>query len=525
MSPLKDLPYDKSSVSYKLTPEQEFAVHLAVTQQDNLKINALAGTGKTSTLRAIAKHLPRQKILYLAFNKAVQMEASTSFPPNVFARTIHSLAYRSMGIFDPSWQKKLAARCTLKDYAAFLGMDLRAPRAMKSIFCLREAIKEFQNSSDLLPSSKHIPPSEWQNVKSLSEKTWISDLVDKQAPRFWKSMIDPRQESFAITHDTYLKLWQLTGPRIIGTDIIMLDEAQDANPVMMDILQAQKIRLILVGDTWQQIYSFRGAINAMQNIKTPLECFLTQSFRFGQEIADLANSVLQMRAAPKTLRGHPTKLSYLGPLPSKRKHTIIFRYNIELLEEALDLASKKFRIHVVGSLEHTAALVTDVYYLYAKERSSIRDAKLKTFKNWDELEANFDILDDLELKKSFRFVERYGHEIPIIISTVKKADALSPEASDCILTTGHKSKGQEWDCVRISEDFYEAVQDEDDEELNLLYVAITRAIQYLEVPPKILEWLDLSIKEKTYKKQEFSLPYKAPNFDKDSLCLNSKTDF
>ena len=212
-------------------------MHLAVTRQENLKINALAGTGKTSTLRAIAHNLPQKKVLYLAFNKSVQTEASESFPKNVYARTIHSLAYRSMSIFEAHWQTKLGIRHTIKDYAQMLGLDLRAGRTIKTIYCLREAIRAFQSSGDLLPSSQHIPPPELRSIKSSTERTWIREIVDTYAPRLWASMIDPTKATFGITHDTYLKLWQLSGAKISGVDLIMLDEAQDANPVMMDILK------------------------------------------------------------------------------------------------------------------------------------------------------------------------------------------------------------------------------------------------------------------------------------------------
>jgi hypothetical protein len=37
-----------------------------------------------------------------------------------------------------------------------------------------------------------------------------------------------------MTHDVYLKMWQLTGPRISGCDAILFDESQDANPPMLD---------------------------------------------------------------------------------------------------------------------------------------------------------------------------------------------------------------------------------------------------------------------------------------------------
>ena len=66
------------------------------------------------------------------------------------------------------------------------------------------------------------------------------------------------------------------------------------NPCMQ-----QKVLKILVGDQHQQIYSFRGAVNAldlvMESSLTSVRAnhILTQSFRFGADIAFLANSCLR----------------------------------------------------------------------------------------------------------------------------------------------------------------------------------------------------------------------------------------
>merc|ERR1719483_1515298 len=68
------------------------------------------------------------------------------------------------------------------------------------------------------------------------------------------------------------------------------------NPCMLSVCLQQKCPKIVVGDQYQQIYSFRGAVNALDlvlksdrtSVKT--NYFLTQSFRFGPEIAFLANS-------------------------------------------------------------------------------------------------------------------------------------------------------------------------------------------------------------------------------------------
>ena len=57
---------------------------------------------------------------------------------------------------------------------------------------------------------------------------------------------------------------------------------------MMGILSNQPNQVIYVGDAHQQIYEWRGAVNAMKRLPLP-QTLLTQSFRFGDQIADVAN--------------------------------------------------------------------------------------------------------------------------------------------------------------------------------------------------------------------------------------------
>ena len=54
-----------------LTAEQEEIVNSSL---DSFKINAVAGSGKTTTLLEYAKKNSHLKILYLAYNKSLQIE-------------------------------------------------------------------------------------------------------------------------------------------------------------------------------------------------------------------------------------------------------------------------------------------------------------------------------------------------------------------------------------------------------------------------------------------------------------------
>nr|WP_249816408.1 UvrD-helicase domain-containing protein [Bradyrhizobium sp. 180] len=56
-----------------------------------------------------------------------------------------------------------------------------------------------------------------------------------------------------------MKLWALSNPAI-AADFILLDEAQDTNPVVLDVLRKQPAQMVYVGDKYQQIYEWRGAV-------------------------------------------------------------------------------------------------------------------------------------------------------------------------------------------------------------------------------------------------------------------------
>ncbi|MFM7141987.1 MAG: hypothetical protein ACKO2K_08755, partial [Alphaproteobacteria bacterium] len=76
------------------TEEQEDVVRAARGVR-TLAVEALAGTGKTTTLTMLARSL-RGRGLYLSFNKAIVDDARPRFPKHVDCRTAHSLAFRAV---------------------------------------------------------------------------------------------------------------------------------------------------------------------------------------------------------------------------------------------------------------------------------------------------------------------------------------------------------------------------------------------------------------------------------------------
>ncbi|MBI9085681.1 MAG: hypothetical protein JEZ11_18940 [Desulfobacterales bacterium] len=64
----------------RLTREQQAVAACNLVPGEILKVLAFAGTGKTTTLMAVAETRPNRRFLYIAFNKSVQIEAARKFP-------------------------------------------------------------------------------------------------------------------------------------------------------------------------------------------------------------------------------------------------------------------------------------------------------------------------------------------------------------------------------------------------------------------------------------------------------------
>jgi hypothetical protein len=142
-------------------------------------------------------------------------------------------------------------------------------------------------------------------------------LREQLAPgiaRLWEESVSPRGLK-AIQPDVYLKVWARSDPRI-SADFVLFDEAQDSDGIMLSVLSKQRhAQTIYVGDPYQQIYEWRGAVNAMAQISVPKRP-LTESFRFGPAFARLASFVLALLGETTPIRGQSSINSIMVEDPS-----------------------------------------------------------------------------------------------------------------------------------------------------------------------------------------------------------------
>lgn len=492
----------------KFPPTDEQA---AICRADGkvVKANAFAGTGKSSTFVFLAESRPKERILYVAFNKAIQTEAEARFPQNVKARTGHSLAYRSNGFVYGSVPKKLAGDIRPYHVNGKLlesGLSRMIPAASQNLYAGRviETLKNYLVSADMEFNLGHVSigssPAERQHFDG--------NAVLAGARKVWEWMQDPASP-VPMLHDGYLKQYQLTNPRL-PYDRILFDEAQDTNPVMQAIVAAQACPIAYVGDRHQGIYGFRGASNAMQTIKADQEFGLTGSFRFGPAVADVANRLLRLKREPLQIKGlgHDTKVGLFDH--RTHGHAFITRGNSALFHEAVYALSSRRPFAFVGDIRgYRFDQIVDAYNLSVGEQ--VKDAFIASFSSFDEFAEYGESMGDREVKARVRLVTTYADQIPRLVDQIH-ANAL-PYVKDAdeqaannvlVLTTAHKSKGLEFDNVRLSDDYMPLWDDEgnlfdigdasqeDIEELNLQYVAATRARKRMELSEQLQQYVDWS---------------------------------
>lgn len=474
-------------------------------QPENLVLNAGAGAGKTSTLEAIARQYPRARMLYIAFGKPQQEEAEKRMPGNVTSRTTHALARRVVG---GPYRDRIDNKQRVNSYRAaqILGLNRMSPVRLTNDLSVAplspstlariavETVEHFCHSADAVILDRHVPqvnnvtpdmrPALVQAILPIARKAWANiQLTDKD-------LAASNDGGLKFKHDHYLKMWSLTRPILSQYHIILLDEAQDTNPCVMDVINRQTCQVILVGDDCQAIYGWRGAVNAMAEANGR-RLDLTQSFRFGPVVAAEANKWLGLLAAPLRLRGFD-KLNTTLVNGMTDPDAILCRTNAGAMAEVVNQIEAGRKVALVGK-----GMADDLKYL-ANGAADLKAGRLSShpdlclFPTWEEVQRYVE--EDptgADLKVFVQLIDQYGPEKLIEILDL----LVSESAADVAVSTAHRAKGREWDSVLISGDFPEPEPTEKTpnptlsrEFMMLAYVTVTRAKKRLDRGG--LAWVD-----------------------------------
>jgi superfamily I DNA/RNA helicase len=476
------------------TDEQTAAAD-AFNAGDHLALQAGAGTGKTTTLTLLARTTKRRG-RYLAYNRAIAQDATARFPASVQCKTAHALAYAAVGHHyarrlnaprRPAWQTGHALGIT-KDIR--IGDRDLSQKALSNT-TLR-TVARFCHTADEEITRHHVP-----HLRGLENKDLHVELAAHIVPfarKAWSDLQNPDDGCVRVDHDHYLKIWALTRPKL-AADFLLLDEAQDTNPVVEQIFLDQRshAQLVMVGDSAQAIYHWRGAKDVMTGFDGT-HLALSQSFRFGPRLAQEANRWLHIAGAPIRLTGTPTVPTELGPVACP--DAVLCRTNVGAMAQVMALMAAGHRVALAGGGESLRALALAARDLKEGRRTS--HPELLLFPTWGELQ-DYAAHDPAgrDLQPLVDLVDKHGTD-----AILDAVSGLAPEQqAEVTISTAHKAKGREWPCVTIADDFtppkHSDQEDDngcavpgpiDDSEARLAYVAVTRTRRRLDMGG--LSWID-----------------------------------
>ena len=494
-------------VKKRFTSEQQEIID-TILEYPIALIYALAGTGKTTVLLAIARKYSLLKGLYLVFNKANKDEAALKFPKNFKASNIHSFAYYHLKRYGAVFMGRLRKKNYKEvEIARILSISSKDSKRVLKIF------NRYLNSS-------------------LSEIPQTSKF-NKLANRLYSLM---RESEIDCTHNFYLKEFELLLKKkniVIEFDILMLDEAQDTNMVTLSICSLIMAKnKVFVGDDNQQIYSFRDSVNAMDKLNNPKKFYLQETFRFPAYNTFYANTLLRRYKNSKIelksnlavddkydLQGKSDEYCNEIELQSNER-CYISRTNSILIFKMIELTNQNRVFKTIRHPNEIFSLALEIYYLSVFRRKEIWQNKfLLDYDNIGELESYAKSIDDIEILSALGICDKYGamlEQLKIKAEEYYNDFKFNEKKYKDFLTTAHTCKGLEWDYVSIEDSFsdfignivksgYFTMKEFRDnikvidsnivDEFNLFYVAATRSKKSMQILDANKFYLDISEEE------------------------------
>jgi superfamily I DNA/RNA helicase len=282
------------------------------------------------------------------------------------------------------------------------------------------------------------------------------------------------------SHGAYLKMWELSGP-VIDADYLLWDEAQDVAKVMESIVLQQKdAQVVAVGDANQAIYEWMGAIDALTSFERRADhvATLTQSFRSGQAIAEVANVLLGQLGSDLRLQGHDGIESAVTLEPIESPAAVLCRTNAVSVRRVIAHRAKGQRVALVGDGTEVLRFARAAREL--QERGSTSHPDLACFMDWASVQS-YVLADALggELRLLVNLVDEFG--VPVIEAALSGLNR--EDSAQVVVSTAHKAKGRQWSTVALADDFPVATPEKplDPAEIRLQYVAATRAQHVLDL--------------------------------------------
>jgi len=502
--------------SFLLSPEQRTVVDWRVNGEGNVIVEAVAGSGKTSTLVAFCGDIPReQRSLFAVFNKKIATEIGQKVRifKSVEARTFHSIGFNA----------------TVRHYPGLIVDKNEKTRRMNVEagvpFHLRSAVVKLVNLGKQNLAGIKWPIDDESYWRELIQSYNVLLRVDVV-----KGITDEEHEEQIVEHAIRGLKWSnstlhsiidfddmVYAPLLLDLNVnkypwILADECQDINAgrlMLVEKMMATDSRCVFVGDRHQAIYGFTGAFSsALTVIQERFNCSilpLTVTFRCSKAATELAKTwVPQITAHSNNKDGSIIEIEGADILTSCRPtpgDAILCRNTKPLIKLALALIREGIPVHVEGRDigENLGRLVDrqraeNVADLSRKIEEYRRSEMDKLIARQDEygLEALTDRIDSLvSVMEGCSTVTEVKERIDSLFNL--SDDGPNNYSTTVTLSTIHKAKGLEWDRVfllgfrELQPSRYAKLDWEREQEFNLMYVAVTRTKDQLVITTPLPE--------------------------------------
>jgi len=478
---------------YKADRYQE-AVIDQVGSRRNIVVNAVAGSGKSSTLEAMAARFEStcggdDVGQIIAFSKAIAASMTERLAKagirRVVASTTHSLAFSAVRANFGSNVKVESdkGRWIVADLVgqAFEQRTLRMTVERLVDLCKVTLTEPTKENLDALVDHYGIEMEDLTEVEAGAAYDYVPIALDRAADM--TSIIDFNDMVwFVARHNLHLP----------NVEVLMVDECQDLNAVQRHIVRGVRAKqTVCVGDVRQAIFGFAGAdVLSMRRLEMDLQAMpmpMSVCYRCPTSHLDLARAIVpQIEARPNAPEGVVGECNLDSAIRSMRDGDLVMcRVNAPLASIAMALirAGKKASIKGRDIGRSILALCdrwmrgTDLgegfKRLYNwKDREVVKLTKAGKDKQIDAICDRVDTLVALSdgchtVEELRRRVERIFSENPsegIVCSSVHRAKGLEAER-----TYIYRPELLPWPKARLA---WEVEQ-----EMNLKYVALTRAKQ------------------------------------------------
>lgn len=464
--------------------------HEISNTENNIVVNAKAGSGKTTTMVESTKLIPREfRIIFLAFNKSIVADIKAKVQSHIDVSTLHGFGCRMMMMHNGKLKidENKIFIIALKNFDRLTGGLLKenkytyCHRLHKLVDLYRMTLANLDDNEKLIQLAIRF------DIEITGDEIEHSKIILD---------ISTKQSIERIDFCDMIYIPVIKNMKVRKYDFVYIDEVQDLNRCQQELVKKIRRpitgRMIAVGDSRQSIYGFAGAdmesFNRVKNMfPSTVELPLSVCYRCAKSIVARAQSVVgDIEAFEGQIEGEDRVGSYTEIQDAdwvlcRNTRPLVMLFTMLVMDgKKAYIKGREIGKDIVNFITRRKKLVyiPNLLDQLKEERLAL---KIKLVKKR--------VYKPEEDKRMVSFDEKMGivkilaeaNGLKTITELVKKVEQIFVnDAEGICLSTIHKAKGGEADRVfvlmeNLLPSKYAKTDDELLQEENLRYVLYTRA--------------------------------------------------